>query len=205
MRHWVSGRCVAPRHPRLRKSIRAQRPATPLFGHEHGGRPPHTEIGHRTPGRGADRHRRCAQDAPRRGGRGHGERDSARRRECGDDAPARLEEECRGGREAEIGRHSCDQRALEPEARDQEEARANRAGDRSQRIRCIDAGARGPGGIGPECEHAHRERERRADAERWREQRDRAGADVGPDRGNAAQLHPVGERGDPVHDRERRE
>ena len=72
----------------------------PLIGHEHGGRPAHPEVGHRTQGALADSHRCGAQDAPRRRGRRHGECDAAGRRDRGDDPPARLEDQRCGRGEA---------------------------------------------------------------------------------------------------------
>ena len=194
------------RHARLGQAVRAQRPGGALIGHEHGGGAADAEIGHRTPRRGrrrpstwragcptawraAPRRARC-RPPPRARRRGAG---AARRA-----APRRPP-----------GRDSIATPAISVPSKPRPGIRKKPAqtepDDRSHRVRGVDARARGPRGVAAEREHAHRERERRADAQRGREQRDRAGADVGPDRRIAAQLHPVGEGGDPVHDRERRD
>ena len=75
------------------------------------------------------------------------------------------------------------ERALEAEARDQEEARAHRSGDRAERVRGVDARARGPGVLAAARQHAHRERERGADAQRGGNSVSMQAATSAPERG----------------------
>ncbi len=88
-----------------------------------------------------------------------------------------------------------DERAGVAEHRQHGEAREHRTDDRAERVPRVDARARGPRVGGPARQHAHREREGRADRERGRHQDRHREGRVGADVAATAGTEPARQRG----------